>query len=104
MRPLLLILATVLLIGVVFGIYMASQQKQVPPPVALDDPTAQRTVPTQPIGSQQELHSGQDAFFQVFDKESGELTSQYRAHHYAPQPDGSWLLDTPEADFFLDDG
>jgi len=104
MRSILLIVGTVVVLAVVFGLYMASQSHEASVPQLAAEAKPPTDVPVGPLAGEQQLHQGEDAFFQVFDKHTGEVTSQYRAHQYDPQPDGTVLLDLPEADFFLNDG
>jgi hypothetical protein len=104
MRSILLIVGTVGVLAIVFGLYMAAQSHQAAVPQLAAQAKPPTDIPVGPLPSQQQLHQGEDAFFQVFDKHTGELTSQYRAHRYDPQPDGTVELTLPEADFFLNDG
>src|SRR5688572_22621823 len=103
MRSALLILATLLLLGGALFVYFQFQ----PDAPTRRASTGPAIVPggraTTRGGAGALLGAGSDVWVR-YDKRTGELASQFRAAKAGPQPDGTVLVEKPQAEFMLDEG
>lgn len=102
MRSAVLILATLIGLGGALFVYFQFQPEPRGPRVKKDRSigAATRSVTG---GSGALMGAGSDVWVR-YDKKTGELASQFRAAWADPQPDGTVLVERPQAEFVLDAG
>lgn len=99
-KPLLIIATFGLLVGL-FALYLMQQpehkvQQRDPASMSADDftPPSERTTLIGPV---------QQTVVRLYDKRTGQLSSEFEAEEYLPQPDGRMRVTHPKAIFFLKD-
>ncbi|HMB96427.1 MAG TPA: hypothetical protein VKK61_10340 [Tepidisphaeraceae bacterium] len=104
MRTFWLILATVVGLALVAGVYTWMQPSSAKHPSAVQR-LSESPVSTDPAPTTSEtdsvVKSGEDVWVKVPDPKTGQLARQFRASRYDPQPDGSVNVTKPQAEFFF---
>jgi hypothetical protein len=102
-RSVLVICATILLIGGGFFAYLWFQPAVAERPI---NKIAARQAASRPTSTTKisGLGSTDSAWILRIDPKTGELASQFRGERYDPQPGNIVLVDHPEAEFFSNDG
>lgn len=111
------IILTVVVLGVLLGgfvLFMSFQEspestgaKSTPKrPTPATNPATQSAIAPPPSTQETEsvLGAGEDVWVQQFDRETGLLTSEFRAARYDPPQDGVVHVTRPEARFYTRDG
>jgi hypothetical protein len=113
MRLLLMLIATVVLIALVGGVYLWMQPST--PRAALPKPGTQNastSIPPPPLRSTPSttgesdpiVKTGTDVWVEVRDEKTNEVAWQFRASRYDPQPDNTVNVTHPQAEFFFRNG
>lgn len=108
MRSVIIAIVVLLLLAGGFGLFMLMQPDA--PVVQSPRPSTQPGVPGTPPRapstnpSESVIGEASGVWIQTFDKESGELVSEFRAARYDPPQDGQVHVAKPEALFYMKDG
>jgi lipopolysaccharide export system protein LptA len=113
MRLLLMLIATVVLIALVGGLYLWMQPST--PRAALPKSATQnssasipppplRSTPSTTSESDPIVKAGTDVWVEVRDEKTNEVAWQFRASRYDPQPDNTVNVTHPQAEFFFKNG
>ena len=102
MRSLVLILATLGLLMLGFLIYNFTQPKLAP----LNNEPYEAAVATRPVATDNRMGigPGEGVWIERHDPNTGRLTERFRGNHYDWNPDNSMKVESPQAEFFLDQG
>jgi len=103
MRRWLLIIGSLVVVVIAFVAYI---ELQTPPPKGGTnfEPTPAPPPPNTAEVNSQQLHPGESAFVKSYDSKTHQLSNEFRAATYDPQPDGTINMTQPDADFFLGGG
>src|SRR5438876_7975771 len=105
MRSFLLILATIVLIGAGFFVYLWTEGGSVKGNAAeVGRRLAPATKPLDVPDPNQVFGAGSNAWMRVPDERTGEISQEFRAVKWDPQRDGSIKVTNPEAHFYLGRG
>src|SRR5439155_16027060 len=102
MRSFLIILATIVVMGAAFFIYLWTEGGNVRGSAA--EPVrrlAPASKPADAPDANQLLGPGEGAWMRMLDERSGEISQEFRAAKWDPQRDGTIKVSSPEARFYL---